>query len=187
MIRFLTHCIQRSARTEVSSKWNYGNYVGYINSSEHESDARLDRSHFGNERRSCFQLCTNGADIHSLYKRQQVVYTSRLGIQYPNGCKDIGWYQNTSAYCRTCRRFPKISEDCRKYPKISEDIRNCLNVSERWRDKMVADKMVRTKWHGQNGTDKMLGWKNVIRQNGRDKRVWTKWYRQIGTDKMLCY
>ena len=25
-----------------------------------------------------------------------------------------------------------------------------------WPDKMVLDKMVRTKWYGQNGTDKMV-------------------------------
>src|SRR6218665_3750802 len=39
---------------------------------------------------------------------------------------------------------------------------------------MVADKMVRTKWYGQNGMDK----------NGMDKMAWTKWYGQNGTDKM---
>jgi len=36
---------------------------------------------------------------------------------------------------------------------------------------MVLDKMVWTKWYGQNGTDKM---------------VRTKWYRQNGTDKMVA-
>src|SRR6218665_2238911 len=34
---------------------------------------------------------------------------------------------------------------------------------------MVADKMVRTKWYGQNGI--------------RTKWYWTKWYGQNGTDK----
>src|SRR6218665_3705892 len=41
---------------------------------------------------------------------------------------------------------------------------------------MVADKMVRTKWYGQNGI--------------RTKWYWTKWYGQNGTDKMVrikCY
>jgi len=36
---------------------------------------------------------------------------------------------------------------------------------------MVADKMVRTKWYGQNGI--------------RTKWHWTKWYGQNGTDKMV--
>ena len=41
---------------------------------------------------------------------------------------------------------------------------------------MVADKMVRTKWYGQNGkTDKM----------SLDKMVWTKWHGQNGMNKML--
>ena len=34
-----------------------------------------------------------------------------------------------------------------------------------------ADKMVRTKWYGQNGI--------------RTKWYWTKWYGQNGTDKMV--
>ena len=38
-------------------------------------------------------------------------------------------------------------------------------------DKMVADKMVRTKWYGQNGV--------------RTKWHWTKWHGQNGTDKIL--
>ena len=38
---------------------------------------------------------------------------------------------------------------------------------------MVADKMVRTKWYGQNG----------IGQNGMDKKARTKWYGQNITDK----
>jgi len=36
---------------------------------------------------------------------------------------------------------------------------------------MVGDKMVRTKWYGQNGI--------------RTKCHWTKWYEQNGTDKMV--
>jgi len=36
---------------------------------------------------------------------------------------------------------------------------------------MVADKMVRTKWYGQNGI--------------RTKWYWTKWHGQNGTDKMV--
>jgi len=36
---------------------------------------------------------------------------------------------------------------------------------------MVAAKMVRTKWYGQNGI--------------RTKCHWTKWYAQNGTDKMV--
>jgi len=40
-----------------------------------------------------------------------------------------------------------------------------------WPDKMVADKMVRTKWYGQTGI--------------RTKWYWTKWYGQNGTDKTV--
>ena len=36
---------------------------------------------------------------------------------------------------------------------------------------MVADKMVRTKWYGQNGI--LTKW------------YWTKWYGQNGTDEIL--
>jgi len=41
---------------------------------------------------------------------------------------------------------------------------------------MVADKMVRTQWYGQNG----IRTKMVL-----DKLAWTKWYGQNGTDKIL--
>src|SRR6218665_2993909 len=44
---------------------------------------------------------------------------------------------------------------------------------------MVADKMVRTKWYGQNGMDKMVYGQNGIGQNGMDKMAWTKWYNFI--------
>jgi len=37
----------------------------------------------------------------------------------------------------------------------------------------------RTKWHGQNGTDKMVYGQNGMGQNGMDKMVWTKWYGQM--------
>src|SRR6218665_2061995 len=50
---------------------------------------------------------------------------------------------------------------------------------------MVPDKMARTKWHGQNGTDKMVYGQNGMGQNGMDKMVWTKWYGQNGTEKMV--
>ena len=43
-------------------------------------------------------------------------------------------------------------------------------------DKMARTKWYRTKWHGQNGTDKM-----VYGQNGKG----TKWYGQNGMDKMV--
>ena len=43
----------------------------------------------------------------------------------------------------------------------------------RWPDKMVADKMVRTKWYGQNGI--------------RTKWYWTKWYGQNDMDKMVQF
>src|SRR6218665_2035553 len=56
---------------------------------------------------------------------------------------------------------------------------------------MVADKMVETKWYGQNGIrtkwfwtkwygqngmDKMVYGQNGFGQNGTDKMVWTKWH-----------
>ena len=41
---------------------------------------------------------------------------------------------------------------------------------------MVADKMVRTKWYGQNGMDKMAYGQNGIGQNGIDKILRTEWY-----------
>ena len=41
---------------------------------------------------------------------------------------------------------------------------------------MVADKMVRTKWYGQNGMDKMVYRQNGIGQNDMDKMARTKWY-----------
>ena len=44
---------------------------------------------------------------------------------------------------------------------------------------MVADKMVRTKWYGQNGMDKMVYGQNGIGQDGMDKMVRTKWYNFI--------
>ena len=69
---------------------------------------------------------------------------------------------------------------------------------------MVADKMVRTKWYGQNcirkigigqngqngtdkmvwtnGMDKMVYGQNGIGQNGMDKMVRTKWYNFIFCD-----
>src|SRR6218665_3028649 len=40
----------------------------------------------------------------------------------------------------------------------------------------------RTKWHGQNGTDKMVYGQNGMGQNGMDKMVWTKWYGQNGSN-----
>ena len=45
-------------------------------------------------------------------------------------------------------------------------------------------KWYRTKWHGQNGTDKMVYGQNGMGQNGMDKMVRTKWYIQNGTDKI---
>src|SRR6218665_2841705 len=42
-------------------------------------------------------------------------------------------------------------------------------------------KWYRTKWHGQNGTDKMVYGQNGMGQNGMDKMVWTKWYGQNGS------
>jgi len=50
------------------------------------------------------------------------------------------------------------------------------NEFTRFQDKMVAGKMVRTKWYGQNGTDKKVYGQNVIGQNGMGKMVQTKWY-----------
>src|SRR6218665_2620322 len=46
-------------------------------------------------------------------------------------------------------------------------------------------KWYRTKWHGHNGTDKMVYGQNGMGQNVMDKMVWTKWYGQNGTDKMV--
>src|SRR6218665_1928988 len=43
-------------------------------------------------------------------------------------------------------------------------------------------KWYRTKWHGQNGTDKMVYGQNAMGQNGMDKMVWTKWYGQNGSN-----
>src|SRR6218665_213919 len=43
-------------------------------------------------------------------------------------------------------------------------------------------KWYRTKWHGQNGTDKMVYGQNGMGQNGMDKMVWTKWYGQNGSN-----
>ena len=37
----------------------------------------------------------------------------------------------------------------------------------------------RTKWYGQNGTDKMVYGQDGIGQNGTDKMAWTKWYNFI--------
>src|SRR6218665_1955084 len=56
--------------------------------------------------------------------------------------------------------------------------------------------MVRTKWYGQNGMDKMVCgqngmrtkwyWKKWYGQNGMDKMVWTKWYAdKMVLDKMV--
>ena len=72
---------------------------------------------------------------------------------------------------------------------------------------MVADKMVRTKWYWQNGTDKMVWTKCYVDKMVLDKMVadkmvrtkWhgqnvkltkcyqTKWLGQISMDTMLCY
>src|SRR6218665_1657316 len=46
---------------------------------------------------------------------------------------------------------------------------------------MVADKMVRTKWYGQSGMDKMVYGQNVIGQNGMDKMVRTTWYEMVSS------
>ena len=45
---------------------------------------------------------------------------------------------------------------------------------------MVADKMVRTTWYGQNGIGTKCHWKN-----GMDKMVVTKWYEYNGADKII--
>src|SRR6218665_1362395 len=65
------------------------------------------------------------------------------------------------------------------------DLSSCIIMHIGCPDKMVPDKMARTKWYGQNGTDKMVYAQNGMGQNGMDKMVWTKWYRQNGTDKMV--
>src|SRR6218665_313267 len=57
-------------------------------------------------------------------------------------------------------------------------------------DKMVLDKTVRKKEHGQNGigqkgTDKMVWTKWYTDKMVLDKTVRTKWYGQNGTDKTL--
>ena len=41
---------------------------------------------------------------------------------------------------------------------------------------MLADKMVRTKWYGQNGTDKMVQTKCYADKMLLDKMVLSKWY-----------
>src|SRR6218665_532746 len=43
-------------------------------------------------------------------------------------------------------------------------------------------KWYRTKWHGQNGTDKMVYGQNGMGQNGMDKMVWIRWYGQNGSN-----
>src|SRR6218665_1736082 len=53
----------------------------------------------------------------------------------------------------------------------------CLSVSISYRGDRT--KWYRTKWHGQNGTDKMVYGQNGMGQNGMDKMVWTKWYGQM--------
>src|SRR6218665_923875 len=50
---------------------------------------------------------------------------------------------------------------------------------------MVADKMVRAKWYGQNGMRTNCHWTKWYGQNGTDKMVWTKWYGQNGTNKTV--
>ena len=53
-------------------------------------------------------------------------------------------------------------------------------------DKMVADKMVWTKWYGQNGIWTKWYWTKWYGQNGKDKMVWTKWYMdKMVLDKMV--
>ena len=39
-----------------------------------------------------------------------------------------------------------------------------------------TDKMVRTKWYGENGMGKMVYGQNGIGQNGMDKMVRTIWH-----------
>jgi len=46
-----------------------------------------------------------------------------------------------------------------------------------WPDKMVLDKMVRTKWYGQNGIRTKCYSTKWYRQNGTDRMVRTKWYQ----------
>src|SRR6218665_3990913 len=53
------------------------------------------------------------------------------------------------------------------------------------------DKMVSTKWYGQNGMDKMVWTKWYVNKMVWtkwyvNKMVWTKWYGQNGMDKMEC-
>ena len=67
--------------------------------------------------------------------------------------------QNTSSWCLVMKEIPVVRGLYMIWPLC--DRKHCTSRREAhslfgWSDKMVLDKMARTKWHGQNGTDKMV-------------------------------